>query len=81
MEEHEDLLMELVSSSYWKALKREAKTIEQSLIQRLTQPITSLSDLVAKEGNASKLAGLRELFAHVEEVAENHALQLRNEKG
>jgi hypothetical protein len=77
VEEHEDLLMELVTTDMWRAVKREVAATSESLIHRLTQPINSLEELVAKEGNASRLAALRQLVADIERKAEQRAKQLR----
>lgn len=76
-EEHLDLLQELVTTSYWRALKREVAETERGLIARLCEPIKSLEDLVSKEGNASRLAALRSLVNDIEEKAERRAKQLR----
>jgi hypothetical protein len=76
-EDHLDLLQELVTTSYWRALKYEIQLTERGLIARLCEPIKSLEDLVAKEGNASRLAALRALVNDIEEKAERRAKQLR----
>jgi hypothetical protein len=76
-EDHLDELQELVTTSYWRALKREVAETEKGLIARLCEPIRSLEDLVAKEGNASRLAALRQLVNDIEEKAERRAKQLR----
>ena len=77
MEEHDDILMELVSSRYWTAVKREVAQTEHGLIARLMQPVASLPDIFLKEGNASRLAALRQLIADIEKRAETRAKQLR----
>jgi hypothetical protein len=74
-EEHLEDLMELVSSHYWRALKHEIAIVERGLIARLCQPITSIPELVVKEGHASRLAALRDLVSDIEEKAERHAQQ------
>ena len=76
-EEHLDELMELVTTSYWRALKREVAETERGLIARLCEPIKSLQDLVMKEGNSSRLAALRTLVNDIEQKAERRAKQLR----
>jgi len=77
-EDHLDLLMELVSTHYWRALKREIHETEKGLIARLCEPIKSLQDLVTKEGNSSRLAALRTLVNDIEQKAERRAKQLRD---
>lgn len=77
-EEHLDALMELVSSHYWRAVKKEIEHIQTGLISQITTPITSLDQVFAKEGNASRLAALREFVREVEKKAENRAKQVRN---
>lgn len=77
-EDHLDVLMELVSSHYWKHVKREVEHLQTGLISRITQPITTIPDLIAKEGNASRLAALRELVSEIEKKAENRAQQRRD---
>ena len=77
-EDHEDLLMELVTLSHWKALKREIAETERGLLARLMQPITSLPELVMKEGNASRLAALRQLVDDIESKAERIAKHHRS---
>lgn len=77
MEEHEDLLMELVSTSSWKAVKREVADIERGLIARLSEPIQHLEDLVRKEGHASRLAALRDFINEIERKADRRAKEVR----
>jgi hypothetical protein len=77
-EEHLDLLQELVTTHHWKAVKREIAETSEGLLARLMQPISSLEELVAKEGNASRLAALRQLVNDIEEKADRRAKQLRS---
>ena len=79
-EERLDELQELVTTRYWKAFKAEVADVQQGLIARLCQPISTLQDLVVKEGNASRLAALRDLVNDIEEKAERRAKQLRSAK-
>ena len=79
-DDHLDELQELVTTRYWKALKAEIAEVQQGLIARLCEPINSLQDLVVKEGNASRLAALRNLVNDIEEKAERRAKQLRSAK-
>jgi len=81
MEEHLDILLELTTGPYWRAIKREIREMEVGVTARLLQPSTSLIELVAKEGHSSRLAGLRQLVTTIEEKAERHAKQLRSERG
>lgn len=76
-EDHLDQLQELVTTSYWRAVKREAASLEQGLIARLATPMQSLPDLIMKEGNASRLAALRDFISEIEQKAERHAKRLR----
>ena len=80
-EDHLDLLMELTTSPFWKAIKREIQEMEVGVTARLLQPSLTLVDLVAKEGHSSRLAGLRQLVTTIEEKADRHAKQLRSDRG
>jgi hypothetical protein len=80
-EDHLDLILELVTSPHWKALKREIQSLEAGLTARLLVPSTSLIELVAKEGLSSRLAALRQFVAEIEEKADRHARQVRAERG
>lgn len=75
MEDRLDYLTELVAMPHWKALKYEVRDLEEGHVAALCRPVGSLSDLVAKEGHASRIAALRQLIAHVEETAHRHATQ------
>lgn len=77
MEEHLDTLLELVSSHYWRAVKHEIHAMETGLTAQLLTPSTSLIELVAKEGQSSRLAGLRQLVTTIEEKADQHARRVR----
>jgi len=74
----DELLLELVSSEYWRLLKREARKMEMGLTGRLLAPSTTLVELVGKEGLAGRLAMLRDFFARLEEQAEDFAKKQRD---
>lgn len=79
-EHHHDLLMELVGTDLWKAVKKEAALLQESLVARLQAPSVTLIDLVAKEGHSSRLAAIREFIEGIEQLAERRARQIREDR-
>lgn len=72
---HLDYLAELTAMPHWRALKKEVRILEEGFVAALCRPIKSLEDLVLKEGYSSKIAALRQLISHVDEVGRQHANQ------
>jgi hypothetical protein len=78
--EHEELLMELVASPYWKAYKLEVQKVSEGILNKLLGPSKTLVDLVEKEALAARLATLRDLSRSIEEAADRYSQQRRVNK-
>jgi hypothetical protein len=80
-EDFEDTILELVTSEYWRAIKKHIIRQEQGLIAQLCVPIQSIQDVFGKEAKASRLAALRQFVNDLEEIAERRAQQRRGDSG
>lgn len=71
-DEHGELLMELVQSPYWAAVKEEVAVLHAGAVAKLTAQADGLMDLVKREGYAAQARAYRLVVDVVEDRARKH---------
>jgi hypothetical protein len=72
-DEQEELLLELITTKYWKALKVQVDATLEQYRARLMAPATSEFDLIRKETISARYDGLSRFFSEVERIANRKA--------
>lgn len=76
----DELLMELTTTDYWRALKSYLASWGETLGSKVTRPSGELMDLVRKEADSAQLAILRQIVADIENRAERTAKKERESR-
>lgn len=71
--EHQEILLELTTTHYWKALKRELSKALQQYQARLLSPADSEFGLIQKEATSARYDALERFFRSIEQNAERYA--------
>lgn len=73
LDSHEELLLEIIHTPHWEAIRNAVRDEEARLMHNLLRPAVDVhADLLKKEQYANKLAGIHYVFQEVERQARKY---------